>query len=154
MARITVEDCVKKVPNRFELLLFASQRARAISSGSELALDRDRDKNTVVALREIAEGVVKTEDLREDIITGMQVHTASDDDPEDMTLPSPSGESAAVGDDVLESDRMSEEDLLRALQDLAQSSADDDKKAAQAIMKPASVPDVKADVDADRNSAA
>jgi DNA-directed RNA polymerase subunit omega len=72
MARVTVEDCVDKVPNRFELVLFAGQRARQISSGAELTIDRDRDKNPVVALREIAEETVTPTALNEALVSGMQ----------------------------------------------------------------------------------
>ena len=67
MARVTVEDCVDKIPNRFDLVLLAAQRAREISGGSELTLDRDRDKNPVVALREIAEQTVKPKELNESL---------------------------------------------------------------------------------------
>jgi DNA-directed RNA polymerase subunit omega len=72
MARVTVEDCVDKVPNRFNLVLLAAQRAREISGGAELTLDRDRDKNPVVALREIAEETVKPKDLHESVIQSLQ----------------------------------------------------------------------------------
>lgn len=71
MARVTVEDCVEKVPNRFELVLFAAQRARSLSRGEELTLDRDDDKNPVVALREIAEATIDTEKLEEDLIRSL-----------------------------------------------------------------------------------
>ena len=69
MARVTVEDCVDKVPNRFDLVLLAAQRARQISSGADLTIDRDRDKNPVVALREIADETVKPPHLKEAVIT-------------------------------------------------------------------------------------
>ncbi|MEQ9661926.1 MAG: DNA-directed RNA polymerase subunit omega, partial [Parasphingopyxis sp.] len=72
MARVTVEDCVDKVPNRFDLVLLAAERARQVSGGAELTIDRDRDKNPVVALREIAEQTIKPKDLEEDVITGLQ----------------------------------------------------------------------------------
>ena len=72
MARVTVEDCVDKVPNRFDLVLFAAQRARQISGGAELTVDRDRDKNPVVALREIAEQTVKPRELEEGAIQSLQ----------------------------------------------------------------------------------
>ena len=80
MARVTVEDCIEKVPNRFELVLFAGQRARQISGGSELTIDRDRDKNPVVALREIAEGTAKPVELAERIINDLQKVRIDDDD--------------------------------------------------------------------------
>jgi len=84
MARVTVEDCVEKLPNRFELVMVAAQRARKIGSGSALTLERDNDKNPVVALREIAEGTVDVEELKEEIIRGKQRIIAMDDDGEDV----------------------------------------------------------------------
>ncbi|MEI6419243.1 MAG: DNA-directed RNA polymerase subunit omega [Sphingomonadales bacterium] len=83
MARVTVEDCVDKVPNRFDLVLLAANRARAISSGSEITLERDRDKNPVVALREIAEQTVNPEALREGMVQAMQKVRDEDDDTPD-----------------------------------------------------------------------
>ena len=83
MARVTVEDCVDKVPNRFELVLLAAQRARAISSGVSLTVERDNDKNPVVALREIADETIKAKDLYEAVITGMQKHVEVDEPEED-----------------------------------------------------------------------
>lgn len=80
MARVTVEDCVDKVPNRFDLVLLAAQRAREISGGAELTVDRDRDKNPVVALREIAEQTVKPKDLQEAAVTNLQKILPDDDD--------------------------------------------------------------------------
>ena len=72
MARVTVEDCVDKIPNRFELVLLSAQRARQISGGAELTIDRDRDKNPVVALREIAEQTVKPKHLEEALVSNLQ----------------------------------------------------------------------------------
>jgi len=80
MARVTVEDCVDKIPNRFELVLLASQRARQVSGGAELTIDRDRDKNPVVALREIAEETVRPRDLEEALVSGLQRVQIDDDD--------------------------------------------------------------------------
>jgi DNA-directed RNA polymerase subunit omega len=80
MARVTVEDCVDKIPNRFDLVLLASQRARQISGGAELTIDRDRDKNPVVALREIAEETVRPPHLEEAGISGLQKVQVDDDD--------------------------------------------------------------------------
>ena len=82
MARVTVEDCILKVPNRFELVLLASQRARALASGAEETIDRDHDKNPVVALREIAEETVPVDGLRDDLIFGLQKYVDADE-PED-----------------------------------------------------------------------
>jgi DNA-directed RNA polymerase subunit omega len=83
MARVTVEDCVLKVPNRFNLVMYAAQRARDISSGAVETLDRDNDKNPVVALREIAEDTVTLDTLQESLILGLQKHHPSDDLEED-----------------------------------------------------------------------
>ncbi|ABC64288.1 DNA-directed RNA polymerase subunit omega [Erythrobacter litoralis] len=80
MARVTVEDCVDKVPNRFDLVLLAAQRAREISGGAEMTIDRDRDKNPVVALREIAEQTIKPKDLQEAVVTNLQKILPDDDD--------------------------------------------------------------------------
>ena len=80
MARVTVEDCVDKIPNRFDLVLLAAQRARQISGGGELTIDRDRDKNPVVALREIAEQTVKPDQLREALVSNLQRVQIDDDD--------------------------------------------------------------------------
>ena len=80
MARVTVEDCVDKIPNRFDLVLLAAQRARQISGGAELTIDRDRDKNPVVALREIAEQTVKPPQLKEALISNLQRVQIDDDD--------------------------------------------------------------------------
>ncbi len=84
MARVTVEDCIDKVLNRFELVMVASQRARKIGSGAGLTIDRDNDKNPVVALREIAEETVDVPELKEDLIRNNQRVIAMDDDGEDV----------------------------------------------------------------------
>ena len=114
MARVTVEDCILQVPNRFELVLKAAQRARNISRGEELTLDRDNDKNPVVALREIADSTVSPEDLNEDLIHSLQKYVEVD---EPEPAPTPIG---ADGDDdgSITFDRMSEEDLLRGLESI------------------------------------
>lgn len=125
MARVTVEDCIDKVSNRFELVLLASHRSRMISAGSELAIERDRDKNPVVALREIAEEAVSANDLKEDLIHSMQRY-AEVDEPEDEAVPaiaSPDTVFGADQSDTIPMDRMSEEDLLRGLEGLAASEA-------------------------------
>ena len=80
MARVTVEDCIDKVDNRFELVLLAAHRARLISSGAPLTIDRDRDKNPVVALREIAEQTIKPRELEEALVSGLQRVQLDDDD--------------------------------------------------------------------------
>jgi len=109
MARVTVEDCIDKVPNRFELVLLAAQRARQISSGEELTLERDNDKNPVVALREIAEETLTPENLRENLIESLQKHVEVDEPEEDnMAL-------LMGADQPEEDDGLTEEQLLEAL---------------------------------------
>jgi DNA-directed RNA polymerase subunit omega len=83
MARVTVEDCVDKIPNRFDLVLMAAQRAREISGGAELTIDRDRDKNPVVALREIAETTVRPKELQEAVVVGLQKILPEEEDEAD-----------------------------------------------------------------------
>lgn len=110
MARVTVEDCVDKVPNRFELVMLAAHRAREIQSGSPLTVDRDNDKNPVVSLREIAEETQSAEVLRERMIESYQTQIEVDEPEEDQMALLMSGEiDRPVQDD------MSEERLLRAL---------------------------------------
>ncbi|MGB0694141.1 MAG: DNA-directed RNA polymerase subunit omega [Rhodospirillaceae bacterium] len=83
MARVTVEDCIVQIPNRFDLVLMAAQRSRDISAGGELTVDRDNDKNPVVALREIADVTVGVEDLKEGVIQGLQKHVEIDEPEEE-----------------------------------------------------------------------
>ncbi len=83
MARVTVEDCIDKVTNRFDLVLLAGQRSRQISAGEEPTVDRDNDKNPVVALREIADTTIENEELRESLIRSMQRHVEHDEPEED-----------------------------------------------------------------------
>jgi len=83
MARVTVEDCVTKIPNRFELVMLAAQRARNITAGAPLTVDRDNDKNPVVSLREIADETLDLADLEETLITGLQRHVETDEPEED-----------------------------------------------------------------------
>ncbi len=93
MARVTVEDCVDKVSNRFDLVLMAAQRARQISGGADLTIERDRDKNPVVALREIAEETVKPKHLEESIVGNLQrVRVDEDDDVDELSSLSESAE--------------------------------------------------------------
>lgn len=115
MARVTVEDCVDKVPNRFDLVLLASHRARQIAAGQPLTVDRDNDKNPVVALREIADETIAPEDLQEDLIHSLQKYVEVDE-PEGEAVPLiGSGESRDDESSVV-FDRMSEEELLRGLE--------------------------------------
>lgn len=109
MARVTVEDCVVRVPNRFELVLVAAQRAREITAGAQLTLDRDDDKNPVVALREIADDTVSLDKLQDSLIRGMQKHVEIDEPEEAPELePSLFGVAEAAlglpGDDIEEID--------------------------------------------------
>jgi DNA-directed RNA polymerase subunit omega len=83
MARVTVEDCVERIPNRFELVMLAAKRSREISSGSGLTVERDNDKNPVCALREIAEDTVPLDELREELVRGLQKHIEVDEPEED-----------------------------------------------------------------------
>ncbi len=137
MARVTVEDCIDKVDNRFELVLLASHRARLLSSGAPLTIDRDRDKNPVVALREIADETITPGDLKEQLIHSLQKYVEVDE-PEAEAVPllssSPAAAAvapqvtAAAGDDgEVSFDRMSEEDLLRGLENLAPPTESDDE---------------------------
>ncbi len=108
MARVTVEDCVEKVPNRFGLVLLAAHRARAVSSGSAILVERDNDKNPVVALREIADDVIVPEELREGLIASLQrvdEHSEAEEEAETLAL---------LADP--QHMHMSEQDLVRALQ--------------------------------------
>ena len=108
MARVTVEDCVEKVPNRFNLVLLSAHRARAISAGAAILVDRDNDKNPVVALREIADDVVDAESLRESLIISLQrVDERADAEEEDEAL-------LLLADP--QHQHMSEQELVRALQ--------------------------------------
>lgn len=99
MARVTVEDCVLKVPNRFELVLMAAQRAKNISAGAALTVDRDRDKNPVVALREIAEDKVDLDDLRNTLVTGMQKNYKEEDIASETEIQAADAELAALTDE-------------------------------------------------------
>lgn len=131
MARVTVEDCIDKVPNRFELVLLSARRARAMSSGAALTIDRDNDKNPVVALREIAEETVDCDELREDVIAGLQRHAEGEDvdmPEDDSAAPLQLGKESRADDvpagDSFGSREMSDEDLLRALHDAGDKTAE------------------------------
>ena len=120
MARVTVEDCVLKVPNRFELVLLAAQRAREITSGVPLSIDRDDDKNPVVALREIADETISLPHLKESVVRGMQKQVEIDEPEAEAAPPmvNPNLQTQIeLGVDV-QFDRMTEEDLLRGLEGL------------------------------------
>ncbi len=132
MARVTVEDCVDKVENRFELVLLASHRARLISQGAAITIDRDNDKNPVVALREIAEETLSPGDLKEDLIHSLQKHVEVDE-PEAVAVPQvTAGDSDATetadmdADDNVSFDSMSEEELLAGIEGLVAPEKSDD----------------------------
>ena len=123
MARVTVEDCIDKVDNRFELVLLAGHRARQISQGAQITVARDNDKNPVVALREIADETLSPGDLKEDLIHSLQKHVEVDE-PEavaseiaDQTAASPAA-AVAEEEDNVSFDRMSEEELLAGIEGL------------------------------------
>ncbi len=113
MARVTVEDCIEKVPNRFDLVLMAAHRSRNISAGATLTVDRDNDKTPVVSLRELAEDTLDLADLRESLVMGLQRVITDDDMPDEQedapVLALEHGETAPQKE-------MSEHDLLKALQ--------------------------------------
>ena len=133
MARVTVEDCIDKVDNRFELVLLASHRARLISQGASITVDRDNDKNPVVALREIADETLSPEDLKEDLIHSLQKHVEVDEpepDPSAMLQPTEAaGETVEASDDEddkITFDQMSEEELLAGIEGLVPPEKNDD----------------------------
>ena len=132
MARVTVEDCIDKVDNRFELVLLASHRARQISQGSSITVDRDNDKNPVVALREIADETLSPDDLKEDLIHSLQKHVEVDEpepDPASLTAEDATATSADEDEDQPETiafDRMSEEELLAGIEGLVPPEKSDD----------------------------
>src|SRR6202044_2719580 len=117
MARVTVEDCVDKVPNRFDLVLYSAYRARQLSGGADPLVDRDRDKNPVVALREIAAKSLKPDDVRDEYIRSLQKH-AEVDEPEEAPTEEDSGREDAKFRQVTEAE------LLRALPTEAQRRAE------------------------------
>jgi DNA-directed RNA polymerase subunit omega len=119
MARVTVEDCIDKVENRFELVLLAGHRARMISSGAPITIDRDNDKNPVVALREIADTAVSPEDLKEQFIHSLQKYVEVDEpEPETVPLIAAGGGSIDADDTEVVLERMTEEELLKGLEGL------------------------------------
>jgi len=120
MARVTVEDCIDKVENRFELVLLASHRARMVSSGSQITCDRDNDKNPVVALREIADQTISPGDLKEDLIHSLQKYVEVDEpEPQAVPLIAGAGGNVEADDTEITADRMTEEELLKGLEGLA-----------------------------------
>ena len=132
MARVTVEDCIDKVENRFELVLLASHRARQISQGAPITIDRDKDKNPVVALREIADETLSPGDLKEDLIHSLQKHVEVDEPEQDAGALIGGGNVAAKAEDedempeTISFDQMSEEDLLAGIEGLVPPEKSDD----------------------------
>ena len=136
MARVTVEDCIDKVDNRFELVLLASHRARQISQGASITIDRDNDKNPVVALREIADETLSPDDLKEDLIHSLQKHVEVDEpEPDPSTMISANAGASAGAEkgldedelpETLTFDQMSEEDLLAGIEGLVPPEKSDD----------------------------
>ena len=133
MARVTVEDCIDKVDNRFELVLLASHRARLISQGAPITIDRDNDKNPVVALREIADERLSPDDLKEDLIHSLQKHVEIDEPEPDASAMISTAESTTETSDLEEDapeslnfDQMSEEELLAGIEGLVPPEKNDD----------------------------
>jgi DNA-directed RNA polymerase subunit omega len=131
MARVTVEDCIDKVENRFELVLLAGHRARLISQGAPITVERDNDKNPVVALREIADETLSPGDLKEDLIHSLQKHVEVDEpeaDEQEITDQSEAVVAQADDreDDTVAFDRMTEEDLLAGIEGLVPPEKSDD----------------------------
>jgi DNA-directed RNA polymerase subunit omega len=132
MARVTVEDCIDKVNNRFELVLLAGHRARQISQGAQITVPRDNDKNPVIALREIAEETLSPDDLKEDLIHSLQKHVEVDEPEADgEAIADQTGTAVAAADaddteDNITFDRMTEEDLLAGIEGLVPPEKSDD----------------------------
>ncbi len=122
MARVTVEDCIQKIENRFDLVLMAAHRARMISAGAQITVDRDNDKNPVVSLREIGDGAISPEDLREDLIHSLQKYVEVDE-PERHAAPLLDVNAEQDGDTF---DTISEDELLRGIESLAPPERRDD----------------------------
>lgn len=129
MARVTVEDCIDKVENRFELVLLAGHRARQISQGQPITIDRDNDKNPVVALREIADETLSPGDLKEDLIHSLQKHVEIDEpeaEGQSLIADADTADSTDAPEENIAFDRMSEEDLLAGIEGLVPPEKSDD----------------------------
>lgn len=119
MARITVEDCVIKVPNRFDLVVVAAQRSRQISAGEPLTIERDNDKNPVIALREIADSTIDQEELQESVVRGLQRHVEIDEPEDDemellMARQGLTGDSGGIDPDQVKQEVAEEMETLQA----------------------------------------
>jgi|AntRauTorcE11897_2_1112592.scaffolds.fasta_scaffold00486_19 DNA-directed RNA polymerase subunit omega len=144
MARVTVEDCVDKVPNRFELVLLSSQRAREIGTGAALTVDRDNDKNSVVSLREIAEETISLADLKEELVKSHQKVIEIEEDEEDI-IDYMDGEQEWAG--LSDQDRINEQALADAGMHEADAEAEA-KAAAEAAFTPSEDAEAQSDADA------
>lgn len=122
MARVTVEDCIEKIENRFDLVLMSAHRARMIAAGAAITVGRDNDKNPVVALREIGDGAIAPDDLREELIHSLQKYVEVDE-PERHAAPLLDAKAGEEGDTF---DTMSEDELLRGIESLAPPERRDD----------------------------
>jgi len=122
VARVTVEDCIEKIDNRFDLVLMSAHRARMIAAGAPITVGRDNDKNPVVALREIGDGAIAPDDLREELIHSLQKYVEVDE-PERHAAPLLDAKASEEGDTF---DTMSEDELLRGIESLAPPERRDD----------------------------
>jgi DNA-directed RNA polymerase subunit omega len=129
MARITVEDCVTRIPNRFELVMLAAQRARDMSAGAPLTVERDNDKNPVVALREIADDTVDLDHLRYELIHGLRRHVEIEEQPEDDLVAAYQKEQPVIEHDPLMLIDSDDEFELPSVPDDAENSDEDDQPA-------------------------
>ena len=143
MARVTVEDCVTKVPNRFELVLLATQRGRELASGAQPSLERENDKNPVIALREIAEGTIQTDDLRAMLISSLQRHVEIDEPEDDSVaiLAAAEKEWAGVNTDEQQPAASTDEKQSTASTD-EQPQGDSEPAAAESVDEPAAAESV------------
>jgi DNA-directed RNA polymerase subunit omega len=133
MARVTVEDCVEKVPNRFDLVMLAAHRSRNVAAGAPLTIDRDNDKNPVVALREIADETIGVDDTRESLIRSMQRHVEIDEPEEEDALELMAGAMMA-SDEANPSEYVREGELVeqkQAQQDPSESDAKPEEKSTE-----------------------
>jgi len=137
MARVTVEDCIVKIPNRFKLVMIAAQRSRELSKGLDLTVERDNDKNPVVALREIADDTVDLEDLEVSLVRGQQKHIDVDehaDDGDEFLAVEDAFTATGIEADPVALEDVSDDPLARALAGAAFDDADaSDKKAAEPV---------------------
>ena len=115
MARITVEDCVDKIPSRFELVIVASQRARELHSGETPTIDKDNDKNTVIALREIADITIPIEKMKENVIEGFQKVTISDEEDENLEIESLEEKNDAQNEELISNSNSQIEEEIKKL---------------------------------------